>query len=143
MANMLRRKINQALVYLRATEAVSRPIAFLMALFVIFFFLSGAFGIFLLGRWGYRQIADVNQTTNITTPTENNVSTTTQKPENNSSKQVNDTAVTAQSSEAHTAPSTNLPNTGMDYSYFLTLVITGFIGHQVFLRVKNSLDKSA
>ena len=142
MANILKKKINQALVYLRATEAVSRPIAFLMALFVIFFFISAAFSVFLLGRWGYRQIVDVNQPASVTAPKETKANTATKEPENNSSKQEGGAEVTNPSSSTSTTPSASLPNTGVDFSFYVLLVATGLISHQLYIRSKNSLKKS-
>lgn len=138
MANILKKKVNQALVYLRATEAVSRPIAFLMALFVLFFFISTAFGIFLLGRWGYRQIVDVNQSENVTAPAETKPNTTTKEPEN-SSKQEGSTEAPVQNTTAVAPASTNLPNTGASPLVYMTIAVLGAISHQYLTRsnIKN------
>lgn len=68
--------------YLRATDAVSRPLAILLTLIVLFVCAALIFSLFLGGRWLYRRLVDEN-----ITPTVVQVET----PQNSSSPTLNPT----------------------------------------------------
>lgn len=140
MANILKKKVNQALVYLRATEAVSRPIAFLMALFVLFFFISTAFGIFLLGRWGYRQVVHVDKPAVVSVPEANKPATDNPAPSNTSQPaQTNSSA--SQTATHNATQTTTMPNTGglSSVSILLAIIIIGYFSHQSVWRIKRKV----
>lgn len=127
------RRLKEAWAYFRATEEVSKPVAFLMLFFGFTFVISLLVGVFLLGRWGYQQITDSNQNTSISVPSTNDTgdskapeepTTATDSP-SSSTQGSGSVAVTPpkSTSVAQTNASSNLPNTGGLVNAFVIMLV--------------------
>ena len=98
--------------YWRATEAVSRPLAILFTLVILFICVALVFSLFLGGRWLYRQAFNSNDSTTTQVETINNGQSTTvevELPSSTPSVTVTDGTTPAQTTPANNG---NIPNTG-------------------------------
>lgn len=133
MARKTRKRIQEATAYFRATEEVSKPIAFLMLFFGLAFIASLMVGVFLLGRWSYKKIVNVDQPVVVTTPDTTQKPTVTVVPSGSSANQ---TTATVEPSITTTAHSGTLPNTGQPPNVYFAVLLLGFFVHQIYLRLK-------
>lgn len=137
MARQSRNRIKEATAYFRATEEVSKPIAFLMLFFSLAFIASVTIGVFLLGRWGYRKIVKVDQPVVVTTQDNTSKTTDTVVP---SDSNVNNTppasTIPAPTQSNNTVKTTALPNTGQSLEVYVVIAIIGAVMHQIYLRSK-------
>lgn len=141
MAGKIKDRINQAVVYFRATEAVSKPIAFLMLFFGLSLVASMAIGVFALGQWGYRQVIHVDKPAVVSVPETNKPAsdspsssvTVTQPTQNGSS-------TNQASTQQQVAATSSLPNTGTSLLNYAFVVLFGVTLHQILMRKKLARD---
>lgn len=136
MARQPLNKIKEAAAYFKATEEVSKPIAFLMLFFSLAFIASVAIGVFLLGKWSYNKIVKDDQPVVVTTSdtaTETNVTVVPSGPSTSDNKSV----ITSQQ-QSTTPINTSLPNTGTGklIEIYIAIAVLGFISHQYLMRTK-------
>lgn len=140
-----RNRLKEAQAYFRATEEVSKPVAFLMLFFGFTFLISLIVGVFLLGRWGYQQITDSDQKTTVSIPAvnDNGGNTATGPPANNTTTTTQSSASVAVTSPDGTSVNRNvggqstLPNTGGWLNIFVVMMVflaSTFIHRQYFLK---------
>jgi hypothetical protein len=139
MAPRIKERYRAAKAYFLATQAVSRPIALLMAFFALALLVSASTGIFLLGRWGYRRVVNVDSPAVVSAPKSNDTELENSsmgagddKPEQSESP--------TQSGSQLSETNNSLPNTGTSPAYYLAIFLLGVSAHQMAVRKKLSKE---
>ena len=135
MANKLIDRINQVVVYFKATEAVSKPIALLMLFFGFALLASMATGLFLLGRWGYLEVIHVDKPVAVSSPDNSPASTTPVVP-SNSSKTTEPEPTQGTFMQNKIDDDTILPSTGNTPSFYLFVSVIGATLYQLIVRIR-------
>ena len=131
MAIRLREIIRNAKVYFRATEAVSKPIAFLMAFFGLSLAASALIGVFLLGRWGYRSVVRNPEPVVVTVPEAGPAESTPTVPSESSNNQ---STAPAEQPKTQTNNVKTIPNTGTGATQYIAIVLVGALLYQIRMR---------
>lgn len=143
MANQKRNRFNEIWQYVRATEAVSKPIAYLMMFFGATFIISLAVGLFLIGRWGYRKVVPLDEPVVITAPAESVKSDTPkQTPGPDVSTGKPNTSIAPPESNKNNSSNNlttkSLPDTGVNfYVQFVAVFISGYLISRLYYLIKS------
>lgn len=140
MAPRIKERYKAAKAYFLATQAVSRPVALLMVFFALALLASASTGVFLLGRWGYRKVVNVDSSAVVTVPESDGSQSDNLPVSNTEAKPEQPKPSPTQSSNQSEVSNNSLPNTGNSPVTYLGVFVLGVFAHQVATRKKLTRD---